>query len=185
MRKSNRPILEKLPFIDVRDLKKAGALDGSWRNFGAPFRYDFLRRLETSRHRVEMTMRDCAVPSAFRVEWARCHFGGGRPWFRCRCGERVGRLYCGGMFIGCRHCYGAVYECQRRGDKGRKHQQASKIRLSLGGPPTIAKPFPERPPRMWRKTYARLKERAERYERELRGRRLEKKEADYSRFSFF
>ena len=93
MRKSNCPILEKLPFIDVRDLKKAGALDGSWRNFWAPFRYDFLRRLETSRHRVEMTMRDCAVPSAFRVEWARCHFGGGRPWFRCRCGERVGRLY--------------------------------------------------------------------------------------------
>ena len=48
MRKSKRPILEKLPFIDVRDLKKAGALDGPWLNFGAPFRYHFLRRLETA-----------------------------------------------------------------------------------------------------------------------------------------
>jgi hypothetical protein len=185
MRKSKKLIVESLEFIDVRDLKKAGALDGPWLNFGAAFRYGFLRRLETSRHRVKLTMRNCEVPSYFRVEWARCNFGGRRPWFECRCGKRVGRLYCGGMFIGCRHCYGAVYECQRRSDKGRKHQQASKIRLSLGGPPTIAKPFPQRPCRMWRSTYARLRARAEGYERQLQGTPLEKREADYSRFSFF
>jgi hypothetical protein len=186
MRKSKRPILEKLPFIDVRDLKKAGALDGPWCEFRrVSLRYPFLDRLEAARYRVSMTMKNCAVAHAFRVEWARCNFGGARPWFRCKwCDKRVGKLYCGGMFIGCRHCYCAVYECQRRGDKGRKHQQASKIRLSLGGPPTIAKPFPQRPRRMWRKTYARLKARAELYESELRGTRLEKKEADYSRFSF-
>ena len=134
---------------------------------------------------MSMTMKNCAVPTAFCVEWARCNLGGRRPWFKCRCGKRVGRLYCGGMFIGCRLCYGAVYECQRRSDKGRKHQQASKIRLALGGPPTIAQPFPERPRRMWRKTYERLKHKAERYERDLQGTRLEGKEADYSRFCFF
>jgi hypothetical protein len=185
VRKSKRPILEKLPFIDVRDLSKAGALDGPWLNFGAPFRYHFLRRLETSRHRLKLTMINCAAPSVFRVEWARCNFGGARPWFRCLCGERAGKLYCGGMFIGCRRCYGAVYESQRRSARGRKHQQASKIRLSIGGAPTIAQPFPERPRRMWRRMYERLKCKAEEYERELRGTRLEKREPDYSRFSFF
>ena len=130
-------------------------------------------------------MERASLSMKFRIEWACCNFGDRRPWFECRCGKRVGRLYCGGMFIGCRHCYGPIYECQRRSDKGRKHQQASKIKLSLGGAPTIAKPFPERPRHMWRKTYTRLRARAERYERQLRGTQLERREADYSRFSFF
>jgi hypothetical protein len=187
VRKSKHVIVERLEFIDVRDLKKAGALDGSWCEFPrVSLRYPFLDRLEAARYRVSMTMKNCAVPTAFCVEWARCNFGGTRPWFRCKwCDKRIGRLYCGGMFIGCRHCYRAVYECQRRGDKGRKHQHASKIRLSIGGAPTIAQPFPERPRRMWRKTYERLRRKAEGYERQLRGTRLETREADYSRFSFF
>jgi hypothetical protein len=185
MRKSKKPVVEKLRFIDVGDLKKAGALDGPWTDYGAPFRYGWLRRLETSKYRVRLTMRNCAAWTDFRIKWQRTNLGHGlRPFFECTCGKLVGRLYYGGLAIACRECYGAVYESQRRSAKGRKHQQASKIRLSVGGPPTIAKPFPERPRRMWRKTYARLKAKAEKYERQLRGTRLEKKEADYSRFSF-
>ncbi len=186
MRRSKRLIVEKIPSLNISDLSKAGALEPGWHTFPhISIRYPFLSGMRTTRYRVDLWMTRASTPTSFAVEWARCNLGGRRPWFKCRCGARVGKLYCGGMFIGCRHCYGAVYECQRRSAKGRLHQQASKIRLSLGGAPTIAQPFPERPRRMWRKTYARLKQKAQKYERELRGTRFARRPPDYSRFSFF
>ena len=130
MRKSKHVIVERLEFIDVRDLKKAGALDGSWCEVPrVSLRYPFLDRLEVARYRVSMTMKNCAVAHAFRVEWMRCKLGERGPGSDASgATSDFGRLYCGGMFIGCRHCYGpAVYESQRRGDKGRKHQQASRF----------------------------------------------------------
>jgi hypothetical protein len=185
MRKSKKPVVERLRYIDVRDLSKAGALEGPWLNFGAPFRYDFLRRLETSRHQVRMTMKNCVVPVAFRLEWTRCNYGGRRPWFRCpSCGRRVAKIYGGGIFLGCRHCYEGRYECQRRGEKSRAYYQACKIRLSLGGEPSIRGPFPERPRGMWRRTYERLRRQAEESEAPLRESRYAKRAPDYEQFSF-
>ena len=112
------------------------------------------------------------------------HIGGRRPWFKCSCGKRVAKLYGGGIFIGCRHCYDMTYECQRRGEKSRSYYQACKIRLSLGGAPTIADPFPDRPRRMWRKTYERLRRKAEELEAPLRTSRFAKRAPDYTKFSF-
>lgn len=55
----------------------------------------------------------------FLVETA-CHFGGTRYWFQCslfksgkHCGRRVGVLYKGGDWFGCRHCYELAYSSQR------------------------------------------------------------------------
>ncbi|MDE1970023.1 MAG: hypothetical protein KGI50_00375 [Patescibacteria group bacterium] len=49
----------------------------------------------------------------------KCHFGGKRWWFMCPlsrngvyCGKRVGVLYKGGDYFGCRHCYGLPYSSQ-------------------------------------------------------------------------
>ncbi len=49
-----------------------------------------------------------------------CHFGGTRYWFQCslfksgkHCGRRVGVLYKGGDWFGCRHCYELAYSSQR------------------------------------------------------------------------
>jgi len=46
-----------------------------------------------------------------------CNFGGLRYWFICPlsvngnyCGRRVGVLYKGGDYFGCRHCYNLTYE---------------------------------------------------------------------------
>ena len=64
-------------------------------------------------------MRNATRWTFFPVEWTRCTFGGRRPWFICSCGKRVAKLYGGGIFIGCRHCYNMIYECQRRGEKSR------------------------------------------------------------------
>lgn len=49
-----------------------------------------------------------------------CHFGGTRYWFQCslfkngkHCGRRVGVLYKGGDWFGCRHCYELAYSSQK------------------------------------------------------------------------
>lgn len=49
-----------------------------------------------------------------------CHFGGTRYWFQCslfkngkQCGRRVGVLYKGGDWFGCRHCYELKYSSQK------------------------------------------------------------------------
>lgn len=186
MRKSSRPIVEKIPFVDVRDLAKAGAFSGGEQTFPwAGLRWPFLSRLRTFRFRADLWMRNATRWTFFPVEWTRCTFGGRRPWFICSCGKRVAKLYGGGIFIGCRYCYNMVYECQRRGEKSRSYYQACKIRLSLGGAPTIAQPFPERPRRMWRKTYERLRRQAEELEAPLRKSRFTKRAPDYTKFSFF
>ena len=186
MRKSSRPIVEEIAFIDVRDLAKAGAFSGGEQLFPwAGLRWPFLTRLRTFRFRADLWMRNATRWTYFPVEWTRCTFGGRRPWFKCSCGKRVAKLYGGGIFIGCRHCYNMIYECQRRGEKSRSYYQACKIRLSLGGAPTIAQPFPERPRRMWRKTYERLRRQAEELEAPLRTSRFTTRAPDYERHSFF
>jgi hypothetical protein len=56
------------------------------------------------------------------IRWLPCRFGGEQPWFICvahangvYCGRRVARLYGGGRFFACRHCYGLGYSVQRIG----------------------------------------------------------------------
>jgi hypothetical protein len=186
MRKSTRPIVENIEFLDISSLSKFGAFEGGELSYPyAAMRYPFLARLRTNRFRVDLWPRRATRWVSFPVEWTRCTFGGLRPWFKCHCGVRVAKLYYAGIFVGCRHCYKMDYECQRRGERSRGYYQACKIRLSLGGAPTIAEPFPERPRRMWRGTYERLRCEAEELEAPLRRSRFMKREPDYERFSFF
>jgi len=49
-----------------------------------------------------------------------CHYGGERHWFICPlsrkgvpCGRRVGTLYLGNPYFGCRHCLGLTYDSRR------------------------------------------------------------------------
>ena len=70
------------------------------------------------------------------------------------------------------------YASQRRGAKSRRYLQALKLRLRLNGIASLSEPFPERPKRMHRKTYRRLRERAEFLERDLQ--RFRSRETDYS-----
>lgn len=187
MGKSKRLIIEKIPFIDVRDLSKSGAFDGGERSFPyVSFRYPFLYRMRTYKHRADLWQRRGTAWASFPIEWTRCNYGGWRPWFRCAlCGRRVAKIYGGGIFLGCRHCCDAHYECQRYDAKSRAYYQACKLRLSLGGEPSMRGPFPERPRRMWRRTYERLRREADALEAPLLKSRYAKRPPDYERFSFF
>jgi hypothetical protein len=162
---SRRITVESLPHIDVNELNRLGA-------FARPMEYPFMG-LRTSRYRIEYQHSKNLLPQHFLIQWTYCHFGGLRPWFICVCGKRVGKLYYGAAFLGCRHCAKAIYESQRKGPRGRLHLKAKRIRARFGdyGRPGIDA-FPPRPPwfpgvGMQRRTYARIRAQAEIIERKL------------------
>lgn len=149
---SRRITIESLSGIDVNELNRLGA-------FACRMEYSFLG-LRTSRHLIEYRGPKWSAdrpPQKIQIQWTQCTYGGARPWLTCLCGRRVGKLYHGNGFLGCRHCAEATYESQRKGPKGRLHLRATRIRARLGnyGGPGIAA-FPSRPPGMQRRIYTRL-----------------------------
>ena len=94
--------------------------------------------------------------------WTRCHLGGARPWFRCSasvggrpCGRRAARLYLRGHVFACRQCCGLAYASQSENPRYRAISKSQKLRMRLGGGPSILDPFAEKPPRMHWQTYYR------------------------------
>ena len=85
-----------------------------------------------------------------------------RPWFVCRvysggryCGRRVAVLYGAGELFACRRCYGLAYASQHEALRHRGLWKAQKIRMRLGGSPSLADVFPDRPKGMHWRTYHR------------------------------
>jgi hypothetical protein len=160
--------------LDVRELYKAGVLDGEWVTFRWPgIRWPAVRKMRAARYRVQIELHNQTVPQQIPVSWTQCNYGGARPWLHCLCGRRVARLFkaLGGYY--CRPCCGdPVYESQRRSKKARAYLQAYRTRQQIGGSRPVTDPLPERPYRMKRKTYARLCDRIERLERPLVGSRI-------------
>jgi hypothetical protein len=160
---SRRITVESLAHIDVNELNRLGA-------FARPMEYPFMG-LRTSRHLIEYRGPQWSAdrpPQRIPIQWTRCTYGGARPWLTCLCGKRVGKLYHGSAWLGCRHCAEANYESQRKGRRGRLHLKATRIRARLGdyGRPGVDA-FPPRIWRMQRKTYALLRAKAEMIEGKL------------------
>jgi hypothetical protein len=96
------------------------------------------------------------------ITWTKCHLGGWRPWFRCSCGRRAAKLYDGAAdFFACRHCCGLAYASQQLSTRDRLISRARKIRMQLGGGPSLFDPFPDKPRGMHWSTYDRLRARAQ------------------------
>jgi hypothetical protein len=124
---SRRITVESLSYIDVNDLNRLGA-------FAHPMQYPFMG-LRTSRDLIEYRgpkWPENRPPQQIRIQWTRCTYGGARPWFTCLCGRRVGKLYRGSAWLGCRLCAEATYESQRKSRKGRLYLKATRIRVRLG-----------------------------------------------------
>lgn len=100
-----------------------------------------------------------------------CHFGGQRPYFLCsgvvngqHCGRRVGKLYAGGRYFLCRHCYRLAYDSQSEATYDRALRRANKARVALGGEAGTAHWIAPRPKGMWQQTYERKRDGIERDE---------------------
>jgi hypothetical protein len=104
-----------------------------------------------------------SVEQRVPITWTTCHLGGRRPWFICSvysggryCGRRVALLYGVGELFACRRCYTLVYESQHESLHHRGLWKAQKIRMRLGGSPSMVEGFPDKPKGMHWRTYDRL-----------------------------
>jgi hypothetical protein len=107
------------------------------------------------------------VTYALALAWTPCTYGGRRPWFVCRgvvngrpCGRRVAKLYAGGTYFLCRHCYDLTYRSRNESPMGRAPSRAQDIRVRLGGSASLIEPLPPKPKGMHWRTYDRLCKRA-------------------------
>jgi hypothetical protein len=172
--------------LGVRELQRARIFRDGWVTLRPELRWPCIVEMRVARYLIQLHLHNQTVPQQIRVSWTRCYYGGGRPWLHCPfCQRRVARLFkgMGGFF--CRACVGnPIYASQGKSTQGRRHFEACKLRLRLGGVASLAEPFPERPRGMHRRTYARLRRRAEALEVGL-SRRFKQKAADYGNLVYY
>jgi hypothetical protein len=109
-----------------------------------------------------------SVQQRVPIRLTACHLGGQRSWFVCSvhsngryCGRRAAILYGAGELFACRRCYGLSYASQQQTALHRGLEQARKIRIGLGGSADLLERFPTKPKGMHRRTFQRLRARAE------------------------
>lgn len=102
------------------------------------------------------------IKQSTRLTYAPCKYGNKRPYFICpgvvngrACGRRVGKLFSGGRYFLCRHCYNVAYASQSEARYDRMLRRANKIRMALGGEPGTAHWIANKPKGMWQRTYQR------------------------------
>jgi len=170
--------VEHFQSFDVYVLHRMGALREPLVSYPmVSFRWPGLVRLTANKWRVDIQFRSGAT-QRISLRWIACNLGGHRPWFVCdRCNRAVGKLYNTGSSLACRRCLDLRYASQRRGAK----LQALKLRLRLNGIASLDKRFPSRPKGMHRRTFDRLRRKAEALEADLRENpHFRYRETDYS-----
>lgn len=103
-----------------------------------------------------------SIEQATRITYTACNYGRERPYFICpgmvngrACGRRVGKLFAGGRYFLCRHCYNVAYTSQSEPRYDRMLRRANKLRMALGGEPGTAHWIAPKPKGMWQRTYER------------------------------
>jgi hypothetical protein len=172
---SGRATCESCISIDVRRWHREGRLrpgqyfSWSWTRGGEPSGNISVR---TEQDAVVLLFRSRSygdadwksVEQRVPIIWTSCHFGGHRAWFVCSvysggryCGRRVAVLYGAGELFACRRCYGLAYASQHEALHHRGLGKAQKIRMGLGGSPSMLEGFPDKPKGMHWETYDRLR----------------------------
>jgi hypothetical protein len=171
---SGRNTVESCRSLDINKLQRTGCLEPGWAGG-----WQWTREgeqiasigLRAEADRLHLSYRVCIqdewkdVTETVGIIRVPCQFGGARPYFICpgvvngiHCGRRVAKLYQGGQYFLCRHCYGLAYASQREDEMDRALRRANKIRVWLGGQLGMASTFPDRPKGMWRRTYDHLEQ---------------------------
>lgn len=112
------------------------------------------------------------IRQATQLTYLRCNYGGQRVYVICPgivngrpCGRRVGKLFAGGKFFLCHHCYSIAYYSQSEARYDRMLRRANKLRMALGGEPGAAYWIAPKPKGMWWRTYSRIVEEIDMNER--------------------
>ncbi|MBT3141367.1 hypothetical protein KL867_09910 [Ruegeria litorea] len=156
--------------LDVNQMHREGCLSEGWRgNWQWSRNGEVLSKIgmraEQGRivldYRVRLAGGDWEpVTQPVKISHVGCNFGGQRPFYLCpgivngqHCGRRVGKLFSGGRFFLCRHCYSIAYASQSEERHDRLLRRANKLRMALGGQPGAANFIMVRPKGMWQQTY--------------------------------
>jgi hypothetical protein len=170
-RSAPRPLAECLPRINVNDLKIPKgiyAVTAPW----ISLRYPFISGAKLSARVVEFAYGGRI--QSVRLKWIKTGYGLPRFAFICQCGRPVISLYFHRGNLSCRRCCNAIYTSQKYDQTGRKRLAACKLRLELGGFPSINEALPKKAKWKHRKRYQRLRNRVERLEAEIRSYRFQK-----------
>ena len=151
-----RATVEQLRSIDINEFSRAGYVGDGASNW-----WGYRNRL--ARIGVQpVTWSDEVIlldQQNIRVTWQPWRFGGRRPYFRCTCGLRVGKLYAPpGYRWRCRECYELTYATRQATPRYRAILKARKIRERLGGGQNILDDFPSKPKGMHQRRYQRLRQ---------------------------
>jgi len=179
--------VEKLgdDYLDAGELRRWGIYQDRWITVQPFLRWPGIARMRVAKFLILLEMQNQATRQRIPVSWTRCRYGGTRPWLICQCGRRVLRLFKALPGYYCRQCFdNARYASQCKSLQGRLHFQACKLRLRLGGVASLTAPFPERPRGMHRRTFERLRRRAELLESGLSN-RVKTKPADYPNLVYY
>jgi hypothetical protein len=175
MLRSNRPIVERLPHIAIKDIAKLIPRHNpnitvnpdayGWRYPG---------KVLLSTHSIKII--DAAIISqCFRLAWIKTGMGKQRPLIVCQCRRNTQILFYHHGRYACRFCHKADYLCQRISKARTRLWQAARLRIELNGSPNDYK-LPPRPRGRHHKTYVRLRDRIASLE--LKGRRARRREID-------
>jgi hypothetical protein len=173
-RDRGRETVESHRFLDVNRLSVMGCLRPGWS--GTCHWIDgnevasISLRTEAERLHLSYAVRvgDGAwedVPEIIPIVWVPCRFGGSRAYFICpgsrdgsECGRRIAKLHLSSRHFLCRHCTQLAYASQYEQPWERALRRVNKLRQRLRSDSEIVTPVPEKPKRMWVRTYARLLE---------------------------
>ena len=171
-RTGNKHKAEHCPSLDVNKMRRDGCLEPGWSGQWVWSR----NGQETSRISSHAEQGSIILSYSVRQngsDWepitqtvnttqSDCNYGGQRTYFLCpgvvnrrHCGRRVGKLFSGGRYFLCRHCYPIGYSSQSEAHYDRMLRRANKLRTALGGEPGTAHWIAHKPKGMWQRTYQR------------------------------
>jgi hypothetical protein len=100
------------------------------------------------------------VADVIPIVHAHCRYGGRRAYFICpgpqdgtNCGRRISKLHLSHRYFLCRHCNRLAYASQYEKPWQRALRRANRLKQRLNIGVGLADPFPEKPGRMWTRTY--------------------------------
>ena len=180
-RNASKQKAEQFRSLDVNRFNRAGSLHPGWQGHWvwSENGQEVARiNCKSEHHRVvlDYKVREHGgdwelITQAVPITYQDCHYGRQRPYFVCpgvvygqHCGRRVCKLFAGGKYFLCRHCYRIAYTSQSEAPYDRALRRANKTRKALGGEPGTAYLIAPKPKGMWQRTYQRKRRKIERDE---------------------
>lgn len=166
-RHSNRPLIERMPFIAIRDIADLIPTDDPFAQVNPDFHgWRYPGKVLLTARSINTT--DAGAPQLFLLKWVRTGKGKPRPLIICQCRRSTQFLYHHNGRYACKRCHRAHYLSQRQSKAGRKLWKAAKKRIEINA---IPRPFDSIPPisrYKHRKRYAQLVEQIQQLEAQAR-----------------